>query len=267
MHKRIQSLTLVELKVLRVFLLFKKIKRYIQGRGLKQALKLKLYNKYSQDKNILRQNRLRVICHEEGVKLFWDNLELTQSVGLNASLNIFGLWYDSSKAKWEILKQAENELIMKNVWRNIPIAQRWHILLMPDYSIRWRIDFLIDSKIEIEESKASIMLSSLYGKWNTLKEKGGYPLSMNWSEVDLSEKNAQSVCVEKVKVKDVYLPQMCFDFSESEPARKLQLQNSDKIINARIISAVCVEADNGKVFLPGEYKYFSGKITIKDNDA
>ena len=124
----------------------------------------------------------------------------------------------------------------------------------------------VDSKIEIEESKASIMLSPVYVRWNTAKERGKFPSTMSWTEANIKNFQVKQVGVLGIKNNANKMPGISFDFNQTQGQIKPQVQNSDKIINARIISARCTEENGGKVFLPGNYECFSAKIDIGDND-
>lgn len=266
MHKKIQSLSAIEIYFLRVLLFCMKIKRCFKDKKIKQTLRSHVQWKTKQAQGKIAQGKLHVEMHEGGVKLFWNKQELTQGVGLNSSVCIFGLWYDSSKAIWEVTKHSDDELIIKNNWRNIPIAQEWRIKFDGQNLLLWQISMSVDSKIEIEESKASIMLSLEYAKWNTNEERGKFSAVMSWKEVNIKNLQVKQVGVQCVKNNGHIMPDISFDFTCTPGGVKPQVQNSDKIINARVISALCTEQNGGKVFLPGSYECFSTKINIGDND-
>ncbi len=266
MHKKIQSLSTLEICFLKFLLFGAKIKKCFKEKKVKQAFQAHVQRRKKQVKGRIAQDKLYAQMQDEGIKLFWDKQELTQGVGLNSSVCIFGLWYDSSKAKWEVTKHSSDELILKNNWRNIPIAQEWRIKIDGRNSLLWQINMTVDSKIEIEESKASIMLSPVYTRWSTTEERGRFPLSMSWKEANIKNSQVKRVGVQGVKNNGRRMPGINFDFSPTQGQVKPQVQNSDKIINARVISARRTEENGGKVFLPGNYEYFSARIDIGDND-
>ncbi|MCG2712660.1 MAG: radical SAM protein [Candidatus Omnitrophica bacterium] len=267
MHKKIQSLSALEIYFLRLFLLGAKIKKCFKEKKVKQTFQSHVYKRKKQAQGGISQNKLHVQMHDEGIKLFWDKLELTQGVGLNSSVCIFGLWHDSSKAKWEVTKRGNNELVIKNNWQNIPIAQEWQIKIDSSNSLLWQINTRVDSRIEIEQSKASMMLSSVYTRWNTTEERGKFPLTMSWNEANIKNSQVKRVSVLAAKNNTQRMPGISFDFSLTQGQIKPQVQNSDKIINARVVSVIRTEENSGKVFLPGNYEYFSVKIDIGDNDG
>ena len=123
----------------------------------------------------------------------------------------------------------------------------------------------VDSKVEIEESKASIMLSPGYMKWNTPNERGRFPLSMSWKEAKIKDDKVKLIGVFGAKNNGKSMPDINFDFSLTSGQLKPQVQNTDKIINARVISAKRTEENSAKVFLPGNYECFSAKINIGGN--
>ncbi|MFH1460399.1 MAG: radical SAM protein [Candidatus Omnitrophota bacterium] len=267
MHKRIQSLTGIELRVLKLILLCKKIQRGLKTKIFKEDIKNKLIKAKANKEIAIFQNDLKVVFHIEGVKFYWKDIEITQSVGLSTSVCIFGLWYDSSKADWKVIKHNNQEIILKNVWRKIPIAQQWHIEFDSNSTLKWRVNMSVDSRIEIEQTKASIMLSPAYKKWLIDKQKGRFPHTMNWQETLIEKSSFKKIAVEKTKLKGNVLPQICLNYSDSEMEFYPQVQNSDSIINARIISAKCEQPNTGKVFLPGEYQFFSSKMEINSEQS
>ena len=266
MHKKMQSLSAPELYLLRVLLIGAKIKKCFKEKKIRQTFQAHMHRKKKQVLGSISKDKLQAQMHNGGIKLFWDDQELTQGVGLNSSICIFGLWHDSSKAKWEVIKHGDGELLLKNSWRNIPIAQEWRIRINDRNSLKWQITMRVDSKIEIEESKASIMLSPAYARWNTNKEQGKFPLAMSWKEVNIKNSQVNVVGVQGVKNNGSKMPAISLDFSTTPKQLKPQVQNSDKIINARVISARCIEENGGTVFLPGSYEYFSAEINTGDMD-
>ncbi|MFH1092576.1 MAG: radical SAM protein [Candidatus Omnitrophota bacterium] len=266
MHKKIQSLSALEIYILRLFLLGAKIKKCFKEKKVKQTFQAHVNRRKKQVMGSISQGKLLAQMHDEGIKLFWNKQELTQGVGLNSSVCIFGLWHDSSKAKWKIIKHSNDELVLKNNWRNIPVSQEWRIKIDSSNSLLWQINMSVDSKIEIEESKASIMLSPVYDRWNTTEERGKFPLAMSWNEANIKNSQVKCVCVRGAKNEGQIMPGISFDFSSTQGQIKPQIQNSDKIINARVISAKRTEENGGKVFLPGSCDYFCAKINVGDND-
>jgi len=267
MHKKIQSLSRIEFNFLKIMLITAKLYRSFKERKIRQTLQAHIEKKKKQFRGKLEKDKFSVLAQDDGVKLFWEGKELTQSVGLNTSVCVFGLWYDSSKARWDIAKNGNNELILRNSWRNIPLSQEWRISLTENNSLNWQVQMFVDSKIEIEESKASLMLSPIYNRWKVENEEGKFPFSMNWNQASLKNTLAKQVSISSNGFKQSGLPQIKMDFTKSDGLVQPQIQNSNKIINARIISARRKELNGYKVFLPGNYEYFSAQINIGDDDA
>ncbi|MFH2136941.1 MAG: radical SAM protein [Candidatus Omnitrophota bacterium] len=267
MHKKLQSLTFWELKFLSRVLFFKKLQKAFRNKKLGQVIRSQIKKRQLTAGKHLSRGDLRLESHSDGIKLYWADRQLTESVGLNSSVCIFGLWYDSSKAEWEIKKHTDTEIIIKNVWHKIPIAQNWELKVKQGNVVSWNINLSVESKIEIEETKTSIMLSSDYRKWQTQKEQGKFPLLSFWNEADINDLSVKNVGVARSKGKGGFRPGIDLNFSDMSGDTRPQIQNADKSINARIISARCVENNGGKVFLPGEYKIFSGEIVIRSDDV
>ncbi|MDD5747255.1 MAG: SPASM domain-containing protein, partial [Candidatus Omnitrophica bacterium] len=263
MHKKIQSLTLPEIIMLKLLLVLKKIQRHVRGKTFTRAFCETVKKRDALGGKELRCRNLRVVPHSEGIRLVWNDQELTHSVGLNTSVCIFGLWYDSSKAEWEIVRQGEQEIILKNTWRNIPLSQQWHLVLDDEHTVRWRIDMLIDSKLEIEQMKTSVMLPAGYKHWSAGNQRGKFSALMAWNDMSLADATVRRIGVPGIQLKGRPVPGVCLDFSESGADTVMpQIQNSDKNINARVLSACRRVPETAAVMVPGTYPVFSGKIII-----
>jgi anaerobic magnesium-protoporphyrin IX monomethyl ester cyclase len=264
MHKKIQSLTGLEYKLLKLVLFCIKLKNYLKGKTVPQALKARIDKRKADSKKSIKQARLQVVYHGEGVKLFWDNQEITQSIGLNTSVCVFGLWYDSSKAKWEVLKHNQHELQLKSIWHNIPLSQIWRIKLDQEDQLEWNIRMEADAKIEIEQTKSSIMLCPDYKKWMIGDETGRFSNLRDWQQAEIKNLNAKQIKILGVKTKKSELPELIFDFfADNQAGLRPQVQNADKLINARIISAQNIEINNPRIFLPGDAQDFCLKLNLK----
>jgi len=148
----------------------------------------------------------------------------------------------------------------------LPVVQQWHIVLNENNEISWEVTFFAEAKIEIEEHKAAIMLPVVYKRWKTSKEEGKFPMAMSWNEAKLKYSDIQKIKMSKVKNNGYYLPEIEFTFSDNNQKLIPQIQNSDKQINARIISARAVFGQEGRKFLPGEYKWSIAKIKVEDEN-
>ncbi|MCP4649194.1 MAG: radical SAM protein [PVC group bacterium] len=264
MHKKMQSLTFSELVFLKVVLLFKRIQKIVTNKKLGVALKERLEKKKSIAIYQLGDERFRLKAHSEGVSLYCGQEELTGKVGLNTSVCILGLWYDSSKAKWEVIKKTNRELWVRNSWNTIPIVQDWILKIEDDDVVAWKVRLAVESKIEIEESKVGIILASGYKNWFAGQEKGEFPNINNyWKEMEVNNVDARNVGVARTKVRGQLYPEISLDFSSFSGNVQPQIQNSDRSFNVRIISARKTEENGGKVFLPGDYEFFSGRIDVR----
>ncbi|RKY35233.1 MAG: hypothetical protein DRP78_05635, partial [Candidatus Omnitrophota bacterium] len=263
MHKKIQSLTFIELKLLKLILFWKKFQRYSKQKKISTMIKKYVLPSSKHFHNILQSGRLQVTAHNQGVKLYYAQKELTQNVGLNTSVCIFGLWYDSSKADWKITFSNHKKSVLENIWRKIPISQQWYLKFINEYTLEWNVKMTVDAKIEAQELKFSLTLDPVYKKWAIDLLKGSFPTSFNWQEIKLKQTKSKIINISAISKKH-FFPRISFDFSSQQGNTQPQLQNLDKAINARIISARCIADNQKKIFLPGEeYDLFSGKFLIQ----
>ncbi|MBI4846198.1 MAG: radical SAM protein [Candidatus Omnitrophica bacterium] len=262
MHEKIQSLTRPEFIFLRIVLILKKMLRLYRTKALSSTFKKRLQT--TKRKPILSSGKLSIDCCEDGIKLYWDGKELTESVGLNTSVCVYGLWYDSSRAEWEIMGNSHARCVIRNTWKNIPVSQLWTITTDNDNLIKWDVKMIVDTRIDIEESKASIILNSRYKKWIAGDDLGFFPREMSWNEVQIPGKAVKNIGVQSVKDKDWKFPSVQIIFLEKQEGVKPQLQNAGKKINARLLSVRKASEDGETIYLPGEHDIFSLQIKVME---
>jgi len=266
MQDKLESLTTVELKVLKGILLLKKLCKNFRSQGLLAMLKHSTM-KTSVQKSNVSKGHSDLIIHRDGIKVYWLGQEITESVGLSTSLKVFGLWYNSSKANWKIIEDNEDQLIISNSWNDLPISQDWRISYLDKNTISWESSLIVENQIELEESKTSMMLVPEYDQCQVGESRYFFPSAMQWDEIDLGSIDSKEIEVFPPSTKRGKLPVITFDFSCSSKEHKAQIQNSDKLINARIISARQVFESANKVYAPGKYQWSCVKIKVNSKDV
>jgi hypothetical protein len=54
----------------------------------------------------ITKGRTKIVLIGSIIKIFWQDTEITHSIGVNCGINTLGLWTDSSHAQWQIVEKA-----------------------------------------------------------------------------------------------------------------------------------------------------------------
>lgn len=249
-----------------------KFLNYINSKGFKYALYktfdyLKFVLKrssYYQDLNMKKigKGNLKVGCTLGKIRVFWNNAELTKGVGLNTSVRIYENWFDSSQAEWKIIEKKHNSLKMVNEWKYLPIKQVWHLDIVDEGRIDWKIDNIYLEDLELDSEKAGIMLSQKYNAWVVDGKIGEFKISRNWQEINIKDPYAKKVGAKSLS--NPMMPYVELDFSMNGAKSFPQIQSSSRDMNARFIHAYI---NRHVKYKAGEYEFFKGSIYIKRGEA
>ena len=209
--------------------------------------------------------RTRIMPTTYGVKLFWQDKEITERVGLNTAINTCGIWTDSSKADWEIQEAGQNYFVLRFCFKDLPLIQRWIIRFKSEAKILWEIEMEVEEDLKIDQRRTLIFVSAEYKSWLSSYEQGDFPRMGNWQEINLNNRFSRSVGVRFAKEKS--LPALFFEFKKNGYGQiNPFIQNVPKEVDAHLIGAEIVDGSEKKYFLPGRYKFFSGELTLFESD-
>jgi len=213
----------------------------------------------------IAKGRTKIIVSNSVVKIYWQGVEITQSLGLNCGINTLGLWTDSSFAQWQILEKGADYLNVKIRFSNLPINQVWRLHLERDGLINWQIDMEVEEYLHIDEERFVCLASPRYKTWVSGYEQRDFPQINNWKDILLADGPIRLVGV-RFPTEGVFMPSLSLELVGSDPAETYPLvQNTSVDINAHIIGLRNTNK-GGKDYSPGYYRLFSGRITLYDND-
>ena len=118
------------------------------------------------DEQVVYKNGITVKASEGGVRLLFNNVEITKGIGLNIAINTLGMWTDSSRAHWQILERSSDCLKIKVEFKDLPLCQVWDLQIGEDKRIFWRIGAEIEESLCVNEIRVSCSLNSDYGGGN-----------------------------------------------------------------------------------------------------
>lgn len=207
-------------------------------------------------KNTIFKEKLKIICSDCGINIFWNNSEVTKGAGLNVGINTLGLWTDSTKADWQVLEKGKDYLKVKVIFRELPLSQIW-ILQIKDEEITWQIDLEIEEWLHIDEFRIVCLITPYYKSWICDYQQGDFPrLDNNWHSLYLGDRAASIVGVRFSTA------------GESLPALELGVDDKDLLpfiqnpplsINANIIG---FRLEKKEAYSEGHHYLFSGKIHL-----
>jgi len=242
---------------------------YALWRGLKYfafVVKIKRGQGKKLPKPGLICGRTRLMMSAYGVKIFWENKEMTEGVGLNSAINILGMWSDSSKADWQVQESSRDSFVLGCRWRDLPITQRWSIKLKSETKIVWKIDMDIEEDLEFDKKEIAIFVSPEYRKRVSSYEQGDFTKKIFSGQMKLNNCFSRSIGIKPPKGKE-FLPSLLLEFRRGkDDISNLFVQNDLEQNKTFSVGVEIAKKSGGKYFLPGSYKLFSGEITLFEDE-
>lgn len=232
----------------------------------------------SKNENLLKGNGSKVISSRK-LKLIFDkgkgciyfnDVEITKRLGIYTSIRSRGRWHDSvSAALWSKEEINSDTIRAEGKWLDLPIGQFWEMRLVDDRAIELGVTMKVYNKITTERLQTNIMLSERYKSWFINGRISNFPefkgnIDDDWQViysclVDGMDKQNLGVCSnEKQKNNSIHKIAFCAELPKEEKYL-LNVVNSDVYHRGRVLQ--CLNQDE-KIFMPGDYLYFKGKIVI-----
>lgn len=238
------------------FTAFLKTLGYLAFLGRKGKLE-KIWKKAS-----LKSGRLEIRGWNTGPRIFWDDLELTKSAGLNTAIFINGKWHDSSKAIWKLAEVKPDILILRNKWKSLPITQTWIISNLENGRVTCEIKLETRKDIEFIEQKFILMVSEKFNIWfDSLNKAVNFPQFKDWSGIKQVKKDSDFIGVQSDIDKN--LPTIILKKQDSQPNIYSQMENSDFKTKAPLLSFVASSRDVALKYRKGLHVFFKTEIDVK----
>ncbi|MBL7196818.1 MAG: radical SAM protein [Candidatus Omnitrophica bacterium] len=242
---------------------------YAFWRGIKYFIFLvrKQRDRFKQpSKNTVTKGRLKVICSDFGINIFWNGSEVTKGVGLNTAVNTLGLWTDSSKADWQIVEEGEDYFKLKVVFKELPLSQIWILKINSEQEIDWQIEIEIEEWLHIDEFRILCMVNSRYKTWiNSYQQRDFSRLDNYWNDLCLDD-IPTSLVGTRFPIAGELLPSIMLECQDNEKNLLPIIQKSPLNINAYVIGFRKMYAEEKKDYSPGYYHLFSGRINLFEKD-
>ncbi|MCM8813223.1 MAG: radical SAM protein [Candidatus Omnitrophica bacterium] len=261
LYKKVQSLSRAERWTLRGLLALWKIKRTIDAvcRGKRVGA-----GRGGDDlRASLQHNKIEVRFQQRSIRIFYDGKELTRSVGMAAAFRLYDLWYDSTQAEWAVIEHLPQRVRLRVTWTSLPLVQTWVFTPADSDSLDIVLITTIEEQMVIQEEKVSLLLADAYTEWFAAEQCGIMPENTNWQDVFSAQE-----CVEAIGFRSVNgngrLPSIALRFNGAPDGKFFpQIQNSGRMLQARVLSAWAIPAAPEQPLVPGTVDSFRGRITIR----
>jgi len=213
----------------------------------------------------ITKGKLTIVYLDKAIKIFWNNIEVTQGVGLSTAINTLGLWTHSAKADWGILEDNKDHFKINIVFQDIPLSQVWNIKIENEREIEWQINTKVEEWLHIDEIRIVCIVNSNYKTWINNYQQEDFPrLDSNWHDLYFSHQPISLVGV-RFSIGDIFLPSFILE-NQGKDLRSF-IQNPPIEQQAHIIGFRHIDSKEHSDYLPGYYYHFSGKINLFEDDG
>ena len=193
------------------------------------------------------------------LRLFHDDVELTDYLNVYASMFIEYLWNDSNSLQWGGVQEIEDGIAFNGESRRFPFRQRWEIVRVPE-GIALRIWIENHEPLVVQEYHTSIVLRHDYQGWATDHERAVFPPfdsdARRWMHCNHSYATGIHATAWSAA-----LPSVTISALPEAPAVRMTAINTTYEENARVLQALRPSEDGRIRFEPGRHLYFSGVIS------
>ena len=149
----------------------------------------------SEDLNIevlsLSRRKAEIFINERKIRLFYNNKELTESLGVNfVFVHNRNIYEDSNATEWRILRTGEKNAVIEANWSDLPVSLKWELKLVRE-GFLVAIVFNLPPRFPIQEMKWGILLNSCYRYWEAGDIRGylPFPEENKWIEIPVKSRN------------------------------------------------------------------------------
>jgi MoaA/NifB/PqqE/SkfB family radical SAM enzyme len=206
---------------------------------------------------IIRRDDLELrVDKKNRIRLYFKDLELTNSAGFNGAVFSGGIWHSLSEAFLKINRITQYKLGLFIKFRNIPLVQHWVIELGPDNQINWNIEMEAQKPLRIEAVKANVFFSKYYRIWfNAQAQESRFPHFTNDHKACYETRQLDFV---GLKSGDQQMPP--FIFKADGVSFALTIQNTDIEHSSRVLEIQFEEEK--ELYQPGVYPYFKASFQV-----
>ena len=217
---------------------------------------------------IINQGEITIAHCSSGIKIYWGGVEVTQGAGLNLGINTLGLWSDSSRADWRIIKKDKDYFEFKLTFWDLPLIQIWALKIVNNQEINWYVDMDVEELLQCDEFRALCLLNPRYKVWVNNYCQGNFPrLDNNWRDICL-DNIATSLVGVRFPVEGNFSPAFIMEPNIKRKNNVYPLIQSASVNDAmQIVGLRKMPPQDKKDFWPGHHYLFSIKISLFADDC
>ena len=244
----------------------------------KQEKAKELENKKNENKeirrnsNIISLNDMSVLVDSEfkALKLYYKNNEITSGAGLHSDFNVYNgvVWLPSQNISWKIVKKSKEEIILFCDYKEVDLCQVWEIKFSSLGVLDIEIYIEVNETVRLANYDLGLEIQDEFNEWKTVYEQGVFPRSQSLSGVIPVRLENSRISMVKLKAIDKYV------YPDISIISSLGNENLNmgicKKIDCRGDNRICVNSSfvvlgKERLFKPGRYKLFKGKIVFGGN--
>ncbi|MBI4846188.1 MAG: ABC transporter ATP-binding protein [Candidatus Omnitrophica bacterium] len=190
--------------------------------------------------------RLKLEISKAGIDLFWEDKQLTKTLGFYTAFYKDGVWIDSSLGCWQAKIMSE-EAYISLLWNKLQVSQSWKLKIINEHEISWQIDTQVQDK-DVTSLTAALMLADTYDRYQTVNSiHGEFPLNFqqnNWSQVAAFDVPA------RVFTENQNYPEIIFQAKADKGQDYINvIENSDILHSARVLKCEAKVSPNKSTLL------------------
>jgi ABC-type polysaccharide/polyol phosphate transport system ATPase subunit len=204
--------------------------------------------------------RLRLLGEEGGLRIFWEEKELTQAKGFYTAICSENKWYHSFDFPTKIEKQEKDSLLLSVDYPLLSLKEYLRIKILEENEIDLEIEMELDKEIIFLNRDIRLETSSLYQSWITSEEEGEF--SQDYIN-EISPVRLKNSKVREIGLKGRSgLPDLTLKISEGQGRQISSLYKKKEKTERIVLQASEMIPKKNQIFYPGRSIFFKGKIIL-----
>lgn len=180
---------------------------------------------------VLESGKLEIKICKGRIKLFWENQELTNALGMHTAFFKNNNWIDSTLSAWN-LDAASDKTVISLYWNNLFAFQKWTLKIVNEQELLWQIKTEIQEE-GITDFTAGLMLKTEYDCYQAdgmraQKFPGQFNLT-HWEELVCDDKPIKAIAQKSG------WPDILFEGYVEGSVSSNIIENSDALHSARVL--------------------------------
>ncbi|MDD5027094.1 MAG: radical SAM protein [Candidatus Omnitrophica bacterium] len=233
---------------------------YSFGRGLQYLRFLVKKQCLSEVLPLNKEKMIKLVNARCGLSILYNNVPVTNGVGLNIAINTVGGWTDSSIAEWQVLSRGEDFIKLKIIFRELPVSLFWDLKIVNQRQIDWQVYLRAEEYLVIDELRIVCLLKPDYKSWFTKNKCLDFPeFADSWQDLCFIDQPDSST---GARSGSGILPYFIVEGVAGD--FRPFIQNTPKKMQSRCIGFRILEPGE---YPRGNYQIFQGRIILAGNEA